>query len=192
VSSFKPTYTNFADKIGFYINLPAGALLFPFLLWAKIPDHIPKPPWKSVLRRPLAEFDLIGFSLFAPAAIQLFLALHFAGSHYPWKSPEVIGLFCGSGAMTAIFCAWNSHQGDLAMIPFSMLRMPIMWAGCCTLLLLSGTVFVTAYFLPLYFQGVLGDSPFQSGVHFLPTILTQVGFTLLAGRLGRKLRYGVE
>lgn len=173
----------------FYINLPAGALLLPCLVFVAIPDHIQKPPWKTVIRNPLTEFDLIGFALFTPAAVQFFLALQFAGSRFPWKSAEVIGLFCGAVVMFAIFCAWNKHKGDAAMIPFSTLKIRLVWTSCVTILLLAGTVFVTAYYLPLYFQGVRDRTPFQSGVDLLPTILSQVVFTLAGGRLVQRLGY---
>lgn len=154
------------------------------MIWMNIPDHIPKPHWKVVLKRPFQEFDLIGFALFAPAAIQVFLALEFAGNRHPWSSPQVIGLFCGAAGMGVVFSIWNYRKGDAAMIPVSVLKLTVMWASCCTILLLFGSVFVMAYYLPLFFQGVRGDTPFESGVHLLPTILTQVVFTLAAGRLG--------
>lgn len=35
------------------------------------------------------------------------------------------------------------------------------------------------------FPGVRADTPFESGYNFLPTIMTQVAFTLLSGRLGK-------
>ncbi|KAF2729911.1 MFS general substrate transporter [Polyplosphaeria fusca] len=173
----------------FYINLPVGGVLLLFLTWVDIPDHIPKPNWKVVMKRPFSEFDLIGFALFAPATIQAFLALEFAGNSHPWNSAEVIGLFCGAAGMLVIFSVWNYHKGDAAMIPVSILKLTIMWASCCTIFLLSGTVFVMAYYLPLYFQGVRGDTPYESGVHLLPTILPQVVFTLAAGRLVQRFGY---
>lgn len=137
----------------------------------------------------MQEFDLIGFGLFGPAAIMLFLVLDFGGNRFAWDSPEVIGLFCGTGAMFAIFCLWNYRKGVSALIPVSMLGRRVVWSSCATIFIISGTVFVTAYYLPLYFQGVKANTPFESGYNFLPTILTQVVFTLLSGRLGATLPY---
>ncbi|KAF2996712.1 hypothetical protein E8E13_005642 [Curvularia kusanoi] len=173
----------------FYINLPAGALVFAALLFLNIPEPLAKPHWKEVLKHPMNEFDLIGFGLFGPAAIMLFLVLDFGGNRFAWNSSEVIGLFCGTGAMFAIWCFWNYRKGVSALIPFSMLGKRVVWSSCATIFIISGTVFVTAYYLPLYFQGVKAQSPFQSGYNFLPTILTQVVFTLLSGRLVQKFGY---
>lgn len=170
---------------GFYVNLPAGAVVFAALWFLNIPEHTTKPHWLDVLKHPMREFDLIGFGLFGPAAIMLFLVLDFGGNRFAWNSPEVIGLFCGTGVMFAIWCFWNYRKGVSALIPFSMLGRRVVWSSCATIFIISGTVFVTAYYLPLYFQGVKADTPFESGYNFLPTILTQVLFTLVSGRLGK-------
>lgn len=171
--------------LGFYINLPAGVIVFAALLFLNIPDHIAKPHWKVVLKHPMQEFDLIGFGLFGPAAIMLFLVLDFGGNRFAWNSPEVIGLFCGTGAMLTIWCFWNYRKGVSALIPFQMLGRQVVWSSCATIFIISGMAFVTSYYLPLYFQGVKANTPFQSGYNFLPTILTQTVFTLLSGRLGK-------
>ena len=160
-------------------------MVFAALLLLNIPEQLNKPHWLEVLKNPMQEFDLIGFGLFAPAAIMLFLVLDFGGNRFSWNSPEVIGLFCGTAAMFAIWCFWNYRKGVSALIPFSMLGRRVVWSSCATIFIIAGTVFVTAYYLPLYFQGVKAQTPFESGYNFLPTILTQVVFTLLSGRLGK-------
>ncbi|KAE8849753.1 hypothetical protein PTNB85_00169 [Pyrenophora teres f. teres] len=167
----------------FYINLPASAIVFPFLVWLRIPEQIPKPHWKAILRNAHHEFDLIGFSVFAPAAIMLWLALDFGGNRWAWDSATTIGLLCGSVATFTLFAALNNHKGDRAMLPFSTLKLRVVWSSCLTILMLAGTLLVLTYYLPLYFQGVRGDTPFLSGVHFLPTAVTQVVLTLISGRL---------
>ncbi|KAJ4343983.1 hypothetical protein N0V95_006468 [Ascochyta clinopodiicola] len=122
----------------FYINLPAGALVFAALLFLDIPEPLVKPHWKEVLKHPMQEFDLIGFGLFGPAAIMLFLVLDFGGNRFAWDSPEVIGLFCGTGAMFAIFCLWNYRKGVSALIPVSMLGRRAVWSSCATIFIISG------------------------------------------------------
>ncbi|EUC27722.1 hypothetical protein COCCADRAFT_110947 [Bipolaris zeicola 26-R-13] len=173
----------------FYINLPAGALVFAALLFLNVPEILVKPHWKEVLKHPMREFDLIGFGLFGPAAIMFFIVLDFGGNRYAWDSQEVIGLFCGTGVMFAIFCFWNYRKGMSALIPFSMLGKRIVWSCCSTIFIISGTVFVTAYYLPLYFQGVKADTPFESGYNFLPTIMTQIVFTIVSGKLVQRFGY---
>jgi hypothetical protein len=47
--------------------------VFAALLFLNIPEQLNKPHWLEVLKHPMKEFDLIGFALFGPAAIMLFL-----------------------------------------------------------------------------------------------------------------------
>lgn len=149
-----------------------------------IPDKIPKPHWTTVLRNAPSEFDLIGFVLFAPASIQFFLALQYGGNQYAWNSATVIGLFCGAGVTFIIFVLWNYRKGEQAMIPTSILKERAVWASCSAALFFGGSIFVTAYYLPIYFQDVLGKTPLMSGVDVLANILPQMVMTMLTGKLG--------
>lgn len=155
-------------------------LLFAFL---HIPDNIAKPSWRGVLGRPLQEFDLLGFALFAPASVQLFLALQFGGNQYAWNSATIIGLFCGAGGTLVVWLAWDYRQGDQAMVPLSILRQTVVWSSCVTGLFFAGSFFITGYYLPIYFQDVRGASPLKSGVDVLPNILPQMLMTIIAGKL---------
>ncbi|KAH8196242.1 hypothetical protein TruAng_009599 [Truncatella angustata] len=171
---------------GFYINLPIGGAAAAAIVFTHIPDHIPKPHWSRAFDNALSEFDLVGFVLFAPAAIQFFLALQYGGNQFPWNSSQVIGLFCGAGATLVVWLCWNYYQGDRAMVPASMMRNRPVWLSCIVGPFTGATVFVTAYYLPLYFQGVLAYSPFMGGVDVLPNILAQMIFTIIAGGLIQK------
>lgn len=170
---------------GFYINLPLGALSAAVIAAIHIPDHIAKPHWRLALANGWSEFDLIGFVLFAPAVLQFFLALQYGGNQYAWSDSRVIGLLCGSGATLIVWLVWNYYRGDEAMVPVSMIKNRFVWVSCVVGTFTSGTVFVTAYYLPLYFQAVLTYSPFKSGVGVLPNILAQMLFTVIAGGMSK-------
>ncbi|KAK9314833.1 hypothetical protein V1524DRAFT_415869 [Lipomyces starkeyi] len=114
---------------GFYINLPVGGLVAVLVAFVHIPDQIPKPKFTSAIRTLPAKLDLIGFALFAPAAIQLLLALQYGGTQFRWNSSQIIGLFCGAGGTFISFLAWDYHKGDAAMIHFSMIRKRIVWSS---------------------------------------------------------------
>jgi Fungal trichothecene efflux pump (TRI12) len=169
--------------IGFYINLPVGALVFASLVFVRIPES--RKSSITTIRSLPKELDLIGFVLFAPAAIQLLLALQYGGNQFAWNSSTVIGLFCGAGATCIIFLVWEYYKGDEAMIPFSMARNRIIWSSSVAFGLLMALTFTASYYLPLYFQGVKGASPTLSGVYLLPSILSQTFSVGLSGALGR-------
>ncbi|XDG03862.1 hypothetical protein ABKA04_003477 [Annulohypoxylon sp. FPYF3050] len=166
----------------FYINLPVGALVGALLLLIQIPEMAQKQGL-HILRNGglIRTLDLVGFIIFAPAAVMFFLALEFGGNRYAWDSSIVIGLLCGAVATFAIFLVWEWRKGSDAMIPFELLRVRIQWCASLLMFAFLGMMFVVAYYLPIYLQAVKGDSPFMSGVHNLPTILSQVVMVLIGG-----------
>ncbi|KAI0378162.1 putative MFS multidrug transporter [Hypomontagnella monticulosa] len=174
----------------FYVNLPLGGLAGVFLAFLHVPDQTVKPQVSfKLLREVLPQLDLIGFAIFAPAAIMFLLALQFGSSEYPWNSSTVIGLFVGAGVAFPIFLYWEYRVGDKAMIPFSMVRRRVVWVSALQFASLMTSVFVGAQFFPIYFQSVKGVGPVLSGVYMLPNILSSVLLVIVAGVLVTKLGY---
>ena len=58
-------------------------------------------------------------------------------------------------------------------------------ASCAAGLFFAGSLFITGYYLPIYFQAVRGASPLMSGVDVLPNILPQMFMSVVAGKLGK-------
>lgn len=169
----------------FYINLPIGALVFAALFFVHVPTQVPKAKASTVWSSLHKKLDLIGFTIFAPAAIMLLLAVQYGGNQFAWNSSTVIGLFCGAGITVIVFLAWDYYKGDEAMIPLSMLRKKIVWSGCLVYGFLMSQMFTTSYYLPIYFQGVKGVSPTLSGVYLLPMILAQLFLAIGSGTIGK-------
>jgi hypothetical protein len=154
------------------------------LVFIHVPEQVSKPPLASIIRTLPAKLDLIGFAIFAPAAIQLLLALQYGGITFAWNSSQIIGLFCGAGVTFIIFLIWNYYKGDLAMIPVSMIRKTTVWGSCLAYGFFMSQIFCVSYYLPIYFQAVKGVSPIMSGVYILPSVSTHVVFSLVTGILG--------
>ncbi|KAI2641357.1 putative MFS multidrug transporter [Hypomontagnella submonticulosa] len=174
----------------FYINLPLGGLAGVFLAFLHVPDQTVKPQVSfKLLGEVLPQLDLVGFAIFAPAAIMFLLALQFGSSEYPWNSSTVIGLFVGAGVAFPIFLYWEYRAGDKAMIPFSMVRRRVVWVSALQFASLMTSVFVGAQFFPIYFQSVKGVGPTLSGVYMLPNILSSVLFVIVSGVLVTRLGY---
>ena len=170
----------------FYINLPIGGATAALLIFITLPDRTIKAPhtwWLGIVREKL---DLLGFAIFAPAAIQFFLALEWGGTSYAWDSATVIGLFCGAAGTLCLFLAWEYRKGDAAMIPFSMMRNRVVWSSCFVVCFFYGGMLAMSYYLPIYFQAVKGVSPTLSGVYLLPSILSQMALAPLSGYLGEQ------
>lgn len=170
----------------FYVNLPIGGVVFVFLLFTRIPDIVVKPKAREILPRLHHYLDLVGFAVFAGAAVQLLLALQFGGGEHPWKSATVIGLLLGSAGTFVVWGFWNRHKQDSALIPFSIVTQRAVWSAALTQLLAFTNLFLTSFFLPIYFQAVMGKPPLMAGVYILPGILTQLVATVTSGVLGKQ------
>lgn len=133
----------------------------------------------------MTKLDMIGFGIFAPSVIQLLLALEWGGNNYAWNSATIIGLFCGAGCMFIIFLLWERYKGEEAMIPLSLLRNRVVGIICCVAFFFFAMMQLVTYYLPIYFQAVRGDSPMISGVHLLPSILSQLLAILFSGAAGQ-------
>ncbi|KAI1821872.1 major facilitator superfamily domain-containing protein [Xylaria intraflava] len=175
----------------FYLNLPLGAVAGGALALIRCPEHIVKAPFSfALVRRVIPQLDLLGFVLFAPAAILLLLALQFgSGDTFAWNSPTIIGLFVGSGVGAVLFVFWEWKAGEKAIIPFSMIGNRIVWTSTVQYVGLISAVFVGTQYLPIYFQSVKGVGPVLSGVYLLPGIVTQLILVILSGSLIPKVGY---
>jgi hypothetical protein len=169
----------------FYVNLPVGGVVTVLLVFLRIPDSIVKPKAREILPKLHQYLDLVGFVVFAGAAIQILLALQWGGVESPWKSATIIGLFLGGGATLVAWGFWNAHKGDSALIPFSFVRQRVVWSAALTHMLIFTNVFVSSFFLPIYFQAVKGKTPFMAGVYILPSILSQLVAAVSSGILGK-------
>ena len=126
----------------FWINVPVGlvALAMTNGLLKKLPRH--EKPHK---------LDFLGAGLMAFASIALMLALSWGGIHYPWTSPEVLGLLTMSALLWAAF-VWRLQSAPEPFIPSEILKNPVVAMGTATAMLIMGTyIGITAY-LPIYME----------------------------------------
>nr|XP_036589190.1 MFS multidrug transporter [Colletotrichum truncatum]KAF6800832.1 MFS multidrug transporter [Colletotrichum truncatum] len=169
----------------FWINLPIGGLACILLALVYLPEQMAKPKFTAVLtdRKILQKFDVVGSGILVGAVVQLLLALHYGGSEYSWSSAIVIGLFCGFGAATLLFMGWEYRAGENALMPLSMLLNRVVACGSMMNVCLFGATYISTYFIPIFFQSILGDSPMESGIHMLPSIVGSILFTVLSGMM---------
>ncbi|KAJ8062112.1 hypothetical protein OCU04_008673 [Sclerotinia nivalis] len=173
----------------FYINLPIGAFTALAIGFLRIPEQTEKARATSILPKLHHYLDLVGFALFAPAVLQLLLALQFGGNKYSWNSSQVIGLFCGAAVTFVVWLLWNRHKGDDALLPHSMISRRTVWSAGIYQAFLMSAVYGATFFLPIYFQAINNANAMLSGVYLLPTILPQLFMAGFSGILLTKIGY---
>ncbi|KAK0619622.1 major facilitator superfamily-domain-containing protein [Immersiella caudata] len=175
----------------FLCNLPAGPVFALPLAFLTIPDgHLQK----GVLDAGIFPFvrdkmDLFGLALLGSSASMCLIALQYGGNEYPWASPMVIGLLCGSLATFALLLWVEHRKGRDAILPLWMVSRRIVWCSCLVMACSVATTFCATYFLPIYFQAVVGASPIQSGLCLLPTVIAQLVAAGLSGILVERTGY---
>lgn len=165
----------------FYMALPIGGVAV-VLLVAVLDVKYDK---SQTLATKLSSLDWLGNLLFIGGVIPVLIALSWAGSLHPWSSYQVlVPLIIGLVTLAAFI--WLEATPRLApnpMVPTRLFRTPLTLL-VFLLTFLHGLVTLWAtYFLPVYFQAVLGATAYRSGIMLLPTILTLLPAAALGGVL---------
>lgn len=176
----------FADYVTwrwcFWINLPIDAVSLVGLVFF-LDVHNPRTP----LLEGLAAIDWLGALTSAGGTIMFLLGIDFGGTVYPWQSATVICLIVFG------FVTWGSFlliEWKVAKLPLSPLRIfqARSTAAIIALCFFHAMAYISAvFYLPLYFQAVLGASPFFSGVWILALAIPLSIATVLSGIVILKL-----
>ncbi|ERF70775.1 hypothetical protein EPUS_08333 [Endocarpon pusillum Z07020] len=165
----------------FWINLPFTGLSFIALTLFL---HIESP--NIGLIEGLQLIDWLGSVTIVGATVMLLLGLQLGVSQYAWDSVTVVCLIIFGTATFGIFGFIEYKVAKTPIIPLKLFarrpRVAVMVVCICQASILAAST----YFLPLYFQIVLGASPSASGIYFLPTTLTLALFLLAVGHIIQK------
>ena len=142
---------------------------------------------RTTFKESSGRFDWFGSFLVATSAISVLFALTYGGARYPWSSwrvimPLVLGIFGIIGFHAYEASTWVA---DPLLPPhlFNNRTSAIAFFASFMQVLLFAWVI---YFLPIYFQAVLGSSTTRSGVQLLPTVAVMVPFAILGGQFVEK------
>lgn len=154
----------------FYVNLPiSGLAALVVLLGFKPPVRIQET--KLSLREKLSHTGPLSLVLAFAALFCFTRAVEIAGARKPWASAEVIGLFIGSGLIAAAFLGLQFYQGERAVLVPRLLKQRAFSMGMLYGFFHEGAFYLLIYYVPLYFQVVLGLSPAEAGVRNLPLLI---------------------
>jgi heme/copper-type cytochrome/quinol oxidase subunit 4 len=168
----------------FYMALPIGG---PALVLLVLFLHVNYDK-SNTLATKLSSLDWLGNAIFVGASCAVLIALSWAGVEYPWPSYQVlVPLIIGMVALAGFVALEGSRFVANPMMPLRLFRNSIS-SSVFALTFIHGLVTMWAlYFVPVYFQGVLGATPYRSGIMLLPSILALVPFAILGGLLLSKL-----
>ncbi|KAL6876736.1 multidrug resistance protein fnx1 [Trichoderma novae-zelandiae] len=150
----------------FYINLPLGGIGLLILIFV-LKLHNPRTP----VKQGLAAIDWVGNVLIIGGTLMLLFGLEFGGVQYPWKSAAVICLIVFGFITIVLFGLYENRVAKFPVMPTRLFRDRTSIAAYGLSIMHAMTFMSGSYWLPLYFQAVLGATSLLSGVYILPYVL---------------------
>jgi EmrB/QacA subfamily drug resistance transporter len=159
----------------FYINVPVGLIVVLLAL-----DRLKEsrdPEGKRV--------DWVGTVTFTASLFLLVLGL-IRGNDEGWTSGLILGLFGGSIALMAVFLVSQFVQ-ERGMLDVRLFRKPTFSGASLTAFAVAAAMFAMFLYLALYIQTLLGYSPLETGVRFLPFTVVSFFAAALTGQLSDRV-----
>ncbi|KAK3987326.1 MFS general substrate transporter [Cladorrhinum sp. PSN332] len=170
----------------FYLNLPIGGLsILMILAFLKVSYNKEMP-----FRQKLTRIDYAGNAIIIGATVSVLYALTYGGGKLPWSSAEVIvALVVGLLGLGVFMWYETTKWVKDPVVPARLFETRTASAIFAATFLNSALLYWVLFFLPVYFQAVLGSSAERAGVQLLPAILVgipgAIGAVVLLSKWGR-------
>jgi EmrB/QacA subfamily drug resistance transporter len=159
----------------FLVNVPIG-LVTAAITVMKVPS--------SAERDPSARIDWGGLFTFSAGLFCLVFAL-IRGNDDGWESAKIVTLLAAAVALLAIF-AFIELRRDQPMLDLRLFRVPTFTGAQIVAFSIHASMFSMFLYITLYMQNVLGYSPLETGVRFLPVSLLSFLAAPIAGKLAER------
>ncbi|HEX2433944.1 MAG TPA: DHA2 family efflux MFS transporter permease subunit, partial [Gaiellaceae bacterium] len=164
----------------FLVNLPIGVAVFALTLIL-----IPSARGQASAGR----LDVAG-AVSVTAALMLAVYAIVNGNEQGWTSARTLGVLAASAALMALFLVIESRVGA-PLVPLGLFRRRNIAISNVVGVLWAAAMFAWFFLSALYLQLVLGYSPLQVGLAFLPANLI-MGFFSLGISAKLVLRFGIR
>jgi predicted MFS family arabinose efflux permease len=132
-----------------------------------------------------SPIDWGGLVTFSAALFALIFALVRANAE-GWGSPIIVGLLVGSVVLLAAFVAIERRLAH-PMLDLTLFRKPTFVGAAIVAFALSGSIFAMFLYLTLFMQNILGYSPLDAGLRFLPVTVVSFFCAALSGNLTERV-----
>jgi EmrB/QacA subfamily drug resistance transporter len=156
----------------FFLNLPVAAAAIAVTLFAAEESRD-----ETVDKR----LDWPGIATLTTGLTALVLAL-VEGNAWGWGSIQIVALLAGAVASLAAFVVIE-RRSQAPVVDFAFFRSRQFLGTNAVAFMVTFSMFAMFFFLTLYMQNVLGYSPLETGVRFLPTTLVVMAAGPISGRL---------
>jgi EmrB/QacA subfamily drug resistance transporter len=151
----------------FLVNIPIGIVVFILCLYL-LPDTRDEKAHRHL--------DAAG-AITVTAALLLAVYAVINGNSAGWLSMMTLGMLAGAFVLLGIFITIESRSKS-PLMPLHLFRLRSVWVSNIVGVLWAGAMFGWFFLSALYLQLVLGYSPLQVGLAFLPANIIMAIFSL--------------
>ncbi|KAJ3348271.1 hypothetical protein HDU91_006594 [Kappamyces sp. JEL0680] len=162
----------------FYINLPFG-----FLTVVAISVLLKFPAPEGSVREKLHKIDYLGTFLIVCTSAFLLTPLQLGGSKWEWSDAKTISFFVASLVFGAAFVYVETKVARNPLIPPSMFENRSVALILAIAFFLGVSFLSVIFYVPSFFQLVLGDSATTSGLEAVPLVFGLVALSITSGQL---------
>src|SRR5437660_7879027 len=165
----------------FFVDLPVAVLTL-IVVWLYM--HVPNEKRKH-------SIDVAGSVTLSLGITSLLLATVWGGTQYAWSSWQVVGLYAAAAVLLAAF-VWVERRAAEPVLPLALFKSSIFTFSNIAGIGVAMTMFGAIFFLPVFVQGVIGNSATNSGAILVPMLLAMVVTSVAGGQfISRTGRYKV-
>ena len=151
----------------FLVNLPVGVAVFALCLVLLPADRRPETA---------PRLDVAG-AVTVTASLMLAVYAVVNGNQAGWTSAQTLGLLAASAFLLGVFLIVEARVAA-PLMPLGLFRLRNVATANVVGVLWAAAMFAWFFLSALYLQRVLGYSPLEVGLAFLPTSLIMGGFSL--------------
>src|SRR6185295_2729361 len=155
----------------FLVNVPIGLATLALTLM-KVRDSE---------RDPTAQIDWGGLVTFSAGLFCLVFAL-IRGNDDGWGSTKIVTLLLAGALLLAAFVAIE-RRIDQPMLDLHLFRIPTFTGAQIVAFSIHASIFSMFLYITLYMQNILGYTPLEAGIRFLPVSLLSFIAAPIAGKL---------
>ncbi len=159
----------------FFVNVPIGALAIA----------LTERKLANVAAQDAAPIDLPGLATFSLGLFLLIFGL-IRGNPEGWGSPTIVASLGGAALLLLAFVAIEARSPH-PMLDLTLFRKPAFNGVSAVAFGLSAGMFALFLYLTIYMQGVLGYSPLETGLRFLPLTVLSFVASPIAGALSHRI-----
>ena len=142
----------------FLVNVPVGAIVFA-LCWKLLPTHAGEAKGRNQLD--------VGGAVTVTLALLLAVYATIDGNQAGWGSAQTLGLWGAAAAVFLLFLAIE-YKVVKPLVPLAMFRLRNLSVASVAGILWAAAMFAWFFLSALYMQLVLGYTPLEIGLAFLP------------------------